>query len=69
MEGGERERKRELDSWCFEPSQPQRITSELERERELVGAMSPVDHRGESFIGFERPVNHTESPQDDKVLP
>ena len=34
----ERERReRELVSWCFEPTQPQRITSELERKREGGG--------------------------------
>ena len=30
----ERQRERERLSWCFEPSQPQKITSGLERERE-----------------------------------
>ena len=28
-----RERERERDSWCFEPSQPQRITSGLQTDR------------------------------------
>ena len=44
--------QRELVSWCFEPSQPQRLTSglkrkrERERERELAGALSPANHKG-----------------------
>ena len=48
----ERERERERVSWCFEPSQPQRLTSglkrkrERERERELAGALSPANHKG-----------------------
>ena len=36
----EKERERERESWCFEPSQPQRITSVIragEREREETG--------------------------------
>ena len=37
----ERDRERELISWCFEPSQPQRITSgrETERERQTKGKL------------------------------
>ena len=43
-----RERERELVSWCFEPSQPQRITSGLERERE--GGERERELRTQNFI-------------------
>ena len=50
--GGEREgeggteRERETESWCFKPSQPQRIISRLRDFSQLVGIFSPVSHKG-----------------------
>ena len=44
---GERERGRErFVSWCLEPSQPQRTTSGLEREREREDVLTETARRG-----------------------